>query len=1133
MDSSIELSNKYHFSIIPDYVNANEIKMLIRLVTVFARISNAIYHKPIGTFKYFYSKTGKYAYYFLTEYHDEKSQKTRLMTSLYINHDLYSFILRFENNLEVYHGINIEDTYILPNLFNHLLPNQNELIIIYIMKGSSGKNMLLLNQYDYSKDLKFKTKLDKYSSSNYIREDICDNPKYMQSAFINSFISYDYNDKQKIGTNSDNKYFVYQRDIATVISCDDENGNPFYQYKKIQMPQCLNVLNEINGKSNVLIFQDDEEKIVIDFENPNYKSFRNVEIEFLDSALYNKYLIVQGVKNGERTLTVNKTTTLSNLERFEFTRTFNMRKGKIYQIPYRIKKTGISGISTSCHLSSDICYFEFKYQVSGEILPTDILSYCPYCDEYDNNICFKCKDIIGIKKKEEGCGCECDEEKGFNPEPKQFGNEVMCECKEGYVFYENIEQCKNPIPPPPINPVSPTDSLIDPEYCIIGYDENSKTDIITERKPGMSITKKDGKSYCPEEETISLLPKTGWFKLGDTTYFHSIKIEKCVFILYSLNNKIVMYSNREDCEYDYNFSDEYNENLGISTEREFNYSLNKAYEYKPYGDNNSLIIEEGNITFYLLNNYTENLYSTLKISDECKNKINDAYKIPSLLTFMANTKREGYSVVQVDYQFYNPIQEYIAEKISLADICKKDKGSNLRTLSTPEESTNNDNNNNIPKNEVIIHAKIYLDPEIKEKADELKSKDIDIFNSSSEFYTDVCFPYTTPEKSDLYLEDRKDYYYPDIALCEEGCTYLGYDEVYKRIKCQCGIKNGTDDYGNISFTYNEKVKSFNRTFLIPNIRVMFCRVKYNNIGQLFGLFLFLAFFLLFIIFFSKKSKKNADEIPCPKDLNIKPKKDGDNGDDNKNNKGDDNSGDDGNNNDENNDDEDNKKKNKGKNNKKVYDFEIPIEELEKGTEYKYKKKNKKGIKDEDEDEDKDEEEYDINNPKLNLNIINSNINISNSYISPEKKRFNYNYANSNKKYNKILHFNDNNYKKKKNDFAYKFVTIIDNEKSNNIKKIQRNKNTSSPNIFKKTFKDYKKKDKLAYSEAPQKGRSKPNIYTTSKGKLKNIINSQIKNNIINNYIKPRNNINFNYEKLNELCHKMNFDIFNTKSELNI
>ena len=436
MDSSVELSNKYHFSIIPDYVNANEIKMLIRLVTVFARISNAIYHKPIGTFKYFYSKTGKYAYYFLTEYHDEKSQKTRLMTSLYVNHDLYSFILRFENNLEVYHGINIEDTYILPNLFNHLLPNQNELIIIYIMKGSSGKNMLLLNQYDYSKDLKFKTKFDKYSSSNYLREDICDNPKYMQSAFINSFIDYGYKDKQTIRKNVDNKYFEYQRDIATVISCDDENGNPFYQYKKIQMPQCLNVLNEINGKSNVLIFQDDEEKIVIDFENPNYKSFRNVQIEFLDSDLYNKYLIVQGVKNGERTLTVNKTTTLSNLERFEFTRTFNMRKGKIYQIPYRIKKTGISGISTSCHLSSDICYFEFKYQVSGEILPTDILSYCPYCDEYDNNICFKCKDIIILRKKKKDVDVNAMKKKGLILSQNNLKMEQCVNAKKAMYFME-------------------------------------------------------------------------------------------------------------------------------------------------------------------------------------------------------------------------------------------------------------------------------------------------------------------------------------------------------------------------------------------------------------------------------------------------------------------------------------------------------------------------------------------------------------------------------------------------------------------------------------------------------------------------------------------------------------------------
>ena len=77
------------------------------------------------------------------------------------------------------------------------------------------------------------------------------------------------------------------------------------------------------------------------------------------------------------------------------------------------------------------------------------------------NICFKCKDIIGIKKKEEGCGCECDEEKGFNPEPKQFENGAMCECKEGYVFYGNIEQCIKVIPP--TIPDGPTDFMNIPD----------------------------------------------------------------------------------------------------------------------------------------------------------------------------------------------------------------------------------------------------------------------------------------------------------------------------------------------------------------------------------------------------------------------------------------------------------------------------------------------------------------------------------------------------------------------------------------------------------------------------------------------------------------------------------------------
>lgn len=70
--------------------------------------------------------------------------------------------------------------------------------------------------------------------------------------------------------------------------------------------------------------------------------------------------------------------------------------------------------------------------------------------------------------------------------------------------------------------------------------------------------------------------------------------------------------------------------------------------------------------------------------------------------------------------------------------------------------------------------------------------------------------------------------------------------------------------------------------------------------------------------------------------------------------------------------------------------------------------------------------------------------------------------------------------------------------------------------------------KLQFGGIPFKNRIKS---PTNEEKLKKLIDYKIKNNIINNKIIHggiNKNVNFNYDKLNELCHKMNFDIFNNK-----
>ena len=146
-----------------------------------------------------------------------------------------------------------------------------------------------------------------------------------------------------------------------------------------------------------------------------------------------------------------------------------------------------------------------------------------------------------------------------------------------------------------------------------------------------------------------------------------------------------------------------------------------------------------------------------------------------------------------------------------------------------------------------------------------------------------------------------------------------------------------------------------------------------------------------------------------------------------------------------------------------------------------------------------------------------------------------------KKTNKKVVFK-NSYKKKKSDSLNKMDTVTDNDNNNNaysniilLKKKEIFQNCSSPNIFKKPAKVYKKNLKYDFSGS-QKYRVKPRA-EAGEEKCKNETNYKIKNTLFTNRFynnfKLNNNMNFNYDKLNELCHKMNFDVFNNKNEINV
>ena len=73
----------------------------------------------------------------------------------------------------------------------------------------------------------------------------------------------------------------------------------------------------------------------------------------------------------------------------------------------------------------------------------------------------------------------------------------------------------------------------------------------------------------------------------------------------------------------------------------------------------------------------------------------------------------------------------------------------------------------------------------------LANQNINIFNLSSEFYTDICYQFESPIDKDIALKDRVLLFYPNITLCQEGCSIQGVNLTSFKAICQCklNIKN--------------------------------------------------------------------------------------------------------------------------------------------------------------------------------------------------------------------------------------------------------------------------------------------------------------------------------------------------------
>ena len=436
--------------------------------------------KPIALNREMKSIFGGYYDIFLAEFHNNNMKgknSTVLLYSLF-RKSLYISLVPMFSNLELYFGISIKDDYIESNLFNYLI-EQNEIILIFI-----NNNYLTVIRVDYSEQNKLFKTFNDIQKLGYYSEKLnnCKTPKYMQSTYFNNLIKYNSNE-QTIVNKKEKSHYIYQKDIATLVSCSNSNldNDILYNPTVVEVPQCINDLDSLNGNIVHLInFYLQIKTIIYDiYGDPRLKSFRNVGIMFYPIEEDYQGLITYQIKlkNQSSYINTKENVIYKDITHISFSRLIDGYVPifkKPFHLKYRLFNLNSNDPNKINNLSSNKCFFQIKFfpynkyypqtgdgDEEGDELDPKVsdtnsignedsdeicnIDFCSKCEKVDKELkCEKCDTsdieviIQDIDKESDTYGqCICDVSKGFYKKPSNN----QCICQEQNAYYKSTNLC--------------------------------------------------------------------------------------------------------------------------------------------------------------------------------------------------------------------------------------------------------------------------------------------------------------------------------------------------------------------------------------------------------------------------------------------------------------------------------------------------------------------------------------------------------------------------------------------------------------------------------------------------------------------------------------------------------------------
>ena len=192
---------------------------------------------------------------------------------------------------------------------------------------------------------------------------------------------------------------------------------------------------------------------------------------------------------------------------------------------------------------------------------------------------------------------------------------------------------------------------------------------------------------------------------------------------------------------------------------------------------------------------------------QCETLIRNKYNLSDNHTIYikkVEVVQEGMKIPKIQYEIYSKFSSDKLEKLNLS---------------------------------ICLYTKIYL------SIPTIISENLDILNSSSGYYNDICYSTTSESGTDISLKDRKNEY-SNKAVCQDECEFLNYNYDNQKANCTCEFQEKPFSFDDIKINKTRLYENFIDVKNIANLEILIC---YKNLFQKGGIIYNIGFYIISLI----------------------------------------------------------------------------------------------------------------------------------------------------------------------------------------------------------------------------------------------------------------------------------------------